>query len=80
MREGGRPVGQRVQVSSLTGSCPYLAEVAPSDRLKVGADTGCIPDYSLFNFLSCSTQWPVIGSRAFEECTHFFKIPHIWII
>lgn len=57
----GRSLGQRVQVSSLTGSCPYLAQVAPSDRLKVRADLVYIDNsvlFPLFPFLF--TQWPVI--------------------
>lgn len=44
-------MGQRVQVSSVTGSCPYLAQVAPSDRLKVRADLEYIDDNGLFYFL-----------------------------
>lgn len=51
----GRSVGQQVQVSSLTGSCPYLVQVAPSDRLKVRADLLYIYILTrIFYFLSFS--------------------------
>lgn len=53
----GRSAGQRVQVSSLTGSCPYLVHFAPSDRLKVRADLGYIEDNVLCSFPFLSTQW-----------------------
>lgn len=44
-------MGQQVQVSSLTGSCPYQPFVAPSDRLKVGAHLEYIDDNGLFYLL-----------------------------
>lgn len=55
----GRSVGLRVQVSSLTGSCPYLVWVAPSDRLKVSVHLIYI-DYKClfyFIFLLDNRQW-----------------------
>lgn len=51
IRLGNESVGCRVQVSSLTGSCPYLVWVAPSDRLKVSAHLIYIDDNCLFYFI-----------------------------
>ena len=60
----GRSAGQRVQVSSLSGSCPYLPQVAPSDRPKVRADLVYIDDSVSFSFLFLSAQWPVSDKDA----------------
>lgn len=53
---GGDQRARRVQVSGLTGRRPYLAQVAPSDRLKVRADLVCIDDSVLCPFLFLSTH------------------------
>lgn len=75
---GGDSACQRAQVSSLTGSCPYLAQVAPSDRLKVRADLVFIDDNVLFSFFFLSTQWPVIRTRVSEQ--YEFLQSDFWLL
>lgn len=71
----GQSVGQPVQVSSLTGSCPYQPFVPPCDRLKVAATVEYIDNNGVFIcFPFLCSQWLVIGevcclkSRKTNKC------------